>query len=190
MDEFYQRAYTLVTSPVAKKAFDLKEEPAKVRDEYGRHNFGQSCLLARRLVEAGVRCISINYNGWDTHTDNFNSLKKSLLPPLDTGYAALLADLKQRGLLDTTLVVWMASSAARPKSTAPPEGTTGRARSVLMRWAGRRRENRYGSGIIERLCGVPEGRPLRVEDVAATIYRAVALTATRSTCHPRNGRSR
>ena len=63
MDEFYQRAYSLVTSPVAKKAFNLKDEPDKLRDEYGRHSFGQSCLLARRLVEAGVRCVSINYNG-------------------------------------------------------------------------------------------------------------------------------
>src|SRR5579871_3962125 len=69
MDEFYSRAYDLCTSPLAKKAFSLKEEPDKLRDEYGRNNFGQSCLLARRLVEAGIRCVSINYNGWDTHTE-------------------------------------------------------------------------------------------------------------------------
>ena len=73
MDTFYERAYNLITSPSAKKAFDLKLEPDKVREEYGKNYFGQSCLLARRLVESGVRCVAIQYGGWDTHTDNFNA---------------------------------------------------------------------------------------------------------------------
>src|SRR5436305_1006705 len=93
MDEFYARAYDMVTSPVAKKAFNLHDEPDKLREDYGRHTFGQSCLLARRLVEAGVRFVTINNGGWDTHTDNFKSLKNRRLPELDRGYAALLKDL-------------------------------------------------------------------------------------------------
>src|SRR5438067_2210320 len=95
MDDFYAQAYNLITSPVAKKAFDLKQEPDKVRDNYGRNYFGQSCLLARRLVEAGVRFVTVNYGGWDTHENNFNALKGNLLPTLDSGYAALLDDLKK-----------------------------------------------------------------------------------------------
>src|SRR5262249_52776430 len=115
MDEFYSRAFSLVTSPIAKKAFNLKEEPAKLRDEYGHHYFGQSCLLARRLVENGVRFVTINYGGWDTHENNFNALKNGLLPPLDAGYSALLKDLSQRGMLDTTLVIWMGEFGRTPK---------------------------------------------------------------------------
>ncbi|HLJ56656.1 MAG TPA: DUF1501 domain-containing protein [Chthonomonadaceae bacterium] len=183
MDEFYQRAYTLVTSPIAKKAFDLKSEPAKVRDAYGRHTFGQSCLLARRLVEAGVRCVSINYNGWDTHTDNFNSLKNSLLPTLDTGYAALLDDLKQRGLLDTTLVVWMGEFGRTPKIN----GSAGRdhwpgAISVCMGGGGVKTGTVVGSS--NATAEYPKDRPLRVEDVAATIYKAVGINGDKEYMSP------
>jgi hypothetical protein len=174
MDEFYTRAYDLVTSPVAKKAFNLKEEPDKVRAEYGRNYFGQSCLLARRLVEAGVRCVSINYNGWDTHTDNFNALKNSLLPPLDGGYAALLNDLKQRGLLDTTLVVWMGEFGRTPRvnSSAGRDHWPG-AISVCMGGGGIKTGVVVGSS--NERAEYPKDRPLRVEDVAATIYKAFGV---------------
>ncbi len=183
MDEFYQRAYSLVTSPVAKKAFNLKEETDKVRDEYGRHNFGQSCLLARRLVEAGVRCVSINFNGWDTHTDNFNALKGGLLPPLDTGYAALLSDLKQRGLLDTTLVVWMGEFGRTPKIN----GAAGRdhwpgAISVCMGGGGVKTGMVVGSS--NATAEYPKDRPLRVEDVAATIYKAAGVNGEKEYMSP------
>lgn len=174
MDEFYQRAYSLITSPMAKKAFNLKEEPDKIRDEYGHHYFGQSCLLARRLVEAGVRCVSINYNGWDTHTDNFNALKNGLLPPLDSGYAALLNDLKRRGLLNTTLVVWMGEFGRTPRinSSAGRDHWPG-AISVCMGGGGIKTGMVVGSSNASGES--PKDRPLRVEDVAATIYRAVGI---------------
>lgn len=103
--EFRRRAFDLMTSPAAKEAFDIHAEPAKLRDEFGRNTLGQSCLMARRLVEAGVRCVTIDHHNWDTHDNNFNVLKNDLLPKLDAGLSTLLRDLADRGLLDSTLVV-------------------------------------------------------------------------------------
>src|SRR5205814_4575117 len=102
---FQQKAFDLMTSAEAKKAFDIHAESDKLRDEYGRNALGQSCLMARRLVEAGVRCVTIDHSNWDTHDDNFNVLKNQLLPSLDAGLSALFRDLADRGLLETTLVV-------------------------------------------------------------------------------------
>jgi len=183
MDEFYSRAYDLCTSPLAKKAFSLKEEPDKLRDEYGRNNFGQSCLLARRLVEAGIRCVSINYNGWDTHTDNFNALKNGLLPPLDAGYAALINDLKQRGLLDTTLVVWMGEFGRTPRvnSSAGRDHWPG-AISVCLGGGGVKTGMVVGSS--NERGEYPKDRPLRVEDVAATIYKVMGVNAEKEYMSP------
>src|SRR5262245_66218703 len=104
-DHIYKKAHGLITPPAAKRAFDLNQEPEPVREAYGRNPFGQSCLLARRLIEAGVHFVTVTDGGWDTHQTNFRSLKDRLLPRLDRGYAALLQDLSQRGLLENTLVV-------------------------------------------------------------------------------------
>src|SRR5262249_54305297 len=114
-DAFYQKAHGLITSPLAKKAFDLEQEPDRLREAYGRTPFGQSCLLARRLVEAGVHFVTVTDGGWDTHQNNFRSLKDRKLPVLDKGYAALLQDLHDRGLLDSTLVVWFGDFGRTPK---------------------------------------------------------------------------
>jgi hypothetical protein len=102
---YQQKAFALMTSPAAKKAFNIHAEPEKLRDEYGRNSLGQSCLMARRLVQAGVRCVTIDHSNWDTHDNNFNTLKKSLLPTLDGALSTLFRDLSERGLLSTTLVV-------------------------------------------------------------------------------------
>ncbi len=102
---FQQKAFDLMTSPEAKQAFDIHAESDKLRDEYGRNTLGQSCLMARRLVEAGVRCVTIDHSNWDTHNDNFATLKRQLLPWLDAGLSTLLGDLSERGLLETTLVI-------------------------------------------------------------------------------------
>jgi uncharacterized protein (DUF1501 family) len=102
----YQReAFNLMTSPAARRAFDIQAEPATLRDEYGRNSLGQSCLMARRLVEAGVRCVTIDHSNWDTHDNNFATLRRDLLPALDSGLATLFRDLADRGLVDTTLVI-------------------------------------------------------------------------------------
>ena len=102
----------------AAEAFNLSHEPKKIRERYGRHRWGQSHLLARRLIERGSRFVTTN-NGpsirWDTHKDNFNRLKNELVPPMEQAYAALLDDLRERGLLDTTLVIWMGDFGRTPK---------------------------------------------------------------------------
>jgi uncharacterized protein (DUF1501 family) len=102
---FQTSAFTLMTSESARQAFDIQQESARLRDEYGRNTLGQSCLMARRLVEAGVRCVTIDHSNWDTHDNNFSTLRDRLLPALDTGIAALFRDLHDRGLLDSTLVL-------------------------------------------------------------------------------------
>jgi hypothetical protein len=119
----YQQAVRMMRSESV-KAFDLADEPAEVRDAYGRNQFGQGCLLARRLVERGVPFVEISLNnangqglGWDTHTNNFDAVK-SLSETLDPAWATLLSDLKTRGLLDSTLVVWMGEFGRTPKINA------------------------------------------------------------------------
>ncbi|MCS6776504.1 MAG: DUF1501 domain-containing protein [Chloroherpetonaceae bacterium] len=174
VDEFYERAFGLMTSPAAKKAFSLKDEPDRVREAYGRTVFGQSCLLARRLVEAGVRCVTINMGGWDTHENNFNALKGHLLPMLDTGYAALLQDLHDRGLLESTMVVCMGEFGRTPivNAAAGRDHWPG-AISVCMGGGGVKTGIVVGS--TNDRAEYPKERPLRVEDVAATIYRALGI---------------
>ena len=102
---FRQKAFDLMTSPAAKKAFNIHDENDKLREEYGHHSLGQSCLMARRLVEAGVRCVTIHHVDWDTHNNNFFILKRDLLPHLDAAMSTLFRDLSDRGLLDSTMVV-------------------------------------------------------------------------------------
>jgi len=117
LDGFYHRAYDLLSSPVAKKAFDIESEPQKLRERYGRTPVGQGCLLARRLVESGVRFVTVA-KGWlnyDTHGDNFNTMKKVLLPEFDPAFATLVEDLSQRGRLDSTLVIAMGEFGRTPK---------------------------------------------------------------------------
>ena len=119
MTEFQTRAVDLLTSPATKKAFALHEESPKLRDRYGRNTYGQSVLLARRLVEAGVRFVTVYYSpgigGWDTHKDNFSILKNSRLPHTDAALSALLDDLSDRGLLGETLVYWTGDFGRTPK---------------------------------------------------------------------------
>lgn len=115
---FRQKAFDLMTSPQARKAFDIHAEADKLRDAYGRNTLGQSCLMARRLIEAGVRCVTIDHSNWDTHNDNFATLKRQLLPWLDAGVATLLRDLSERGLLDTTLVVVTGEFGRTPRINA------------------------------------------------------------------------
>jgi hypothetical protein len=102
---FRQKAFDLMTSADARRAFDLQSEPAKLRDEYGRTTIGQSCLMARRLVEAGVRCVTVEHSNWDTHESNFAVLKRDLLPQFDPAIATLFKDLADRRILEKTLVV-------------------------------------------------------------------------------------
>ncbi len=115
---FQQKAFDLMTSAEAKKAFNIHAESDKLREEYGRHALGQSCLMARRLVEAGVRCVTIDHSNWDTHDNNFNVLKKQLLPSFDAAIPTLFRDLHDRGMLDSTLVVITGEFGRTPRINA------------------------------------------------------------------------
>lgn len=115
LDEHYKTAFQMITASETKKAFAIDEEDVKLREAYGRNKFGQSCLLARRLVEAGVRFVTVTDGGWDTHANNFKSLKDSRMPPVDKALPQLLADLEQRGLLGNTLVCWLSDFGRTPK---------------------------------------------------------------------------
>src|SRR5207237_5682007 len=122
-DGFYQQAFDLISSPAAARAFVLADEPEPLRRAYGDHLFGQGCLLARRLLEAGISLVTVywHYEGpqdspvWDTHQNNFVHLRQRLLPPTDQAIAALLEDLCARGLLDETLVVCMGEFGRTPR---------------------------------------------------------------------------
>src|SRR5262249_20788230 len=117
VDSFSRRAFELLSSPASRNAFDLSQETQQIRERYGPTPFARNCLLARRLVEAGVPLItlySVGNREWDTHGDNFSQLKKTLLPDADHGVSTLLRDLDERGLLDETLVVWMGEMGRTP----------------------------------------------------------------------------
>ncbi len=176
LDEFYQRAYDLVNSPEAKKAFDLKQESEALKDRYGRNSMGMSCLLARRLIEAGTRFVTISQPGWDTHGNNFKSLRERLLPPLDGGFSALLSDLDDRGLLKDTLVLWMGEFGRTPKiNRTAGRDHWSRAQSVVFAGGGTR-----GGQIIgktDATASLPAERPVTPEDMAATIYQVLGIDA-------------
>jgi hypothetical protein len=177
LDEFTQRAYALLASPASREAFDLSKEPQKVRDAYGPAPFAQNCLLARRLVEAGVPMVTVYSFGnrdWDTHGSNFQNLKNTLLPSMDQGVPALLEDLAGRGLLDQTLVVWMGDMGRTPRINKD----AGRDHwsfcySILMAGGGVRGGQVYGSS--DRTAAYPSTNPVGPGDVAATMYHCLGI---------------
>ncbi|HLY10974.1 MAG TPA: DUF1501 domain-containing protein, partial [Planctomycetota bacterium] len=175
IDIYQAKALSLVSSGEMQKAFDLSREPAKVRERYGRHTWGQSHLLARRLVEAGVPFVT-TVNGqsivWDTHKDNFHSLEKRLVPPMETAFAALLQDLEERGLLESTVVVWLGDFGRTPKINSdagrdhwPP------CYSVVMAGGGLRGGQVVGES--DRTGAYPVSRALSPADVHATVFAAL-----------------
>jgi hypothetical protein len=173
-NRFYQQAYDLITSPAAKKAFNLSEEPDRVRDRYGRHRHGQSALLARRLIEAGVRFVSVETAWWDTHQDNFKDLKGTRLPNLDQFWSALLTDLEQRGLLETTLVIWMGEFGRTPTvNSQAGRDHWGWANAICLSGGG----VKMGSvvGKTDRKCERPAGTTHTTHDFAATIYTLLGI---------------
>lgn len=173
-DAFYERAHSLITSPQAKRAFDLDQESDRMRDLYGRNQLGQSCLLARRLIESGVHFVTVTDGGWDTHQNNFRSLKDRLLPRLDRAYSALLQDLSQRGLLENTLVVWFGDFGRTPKiNPAAGRDHWATAGVACMGGGGVKlgevvgATNAFGEVVVES--------PVRPQDIAATIYQALGI---------------
>lgn len=173
-DAFYERAHALITSPAAKRAFDIEQEPDRMRDLYGRNQLGQSCLLARRLVEAGVHFVTVTDGGWDTHQNNFRSLRDRLLPRLDRAYAALLQDLSQRGLLENTLVVWFGDFGRTPKVN-PSAGRDHWATAGVACMGGGGVKLGEVVGSTNALAEVVVDSPVSPQDLAATIYYTLGV---------------
>ena len=172
-DTFYQNAFEIISSPQTKQAFDLSQEKPALRDAYGRNYFGQSCLLARRLVESGARFVTVSSGGWDTHSNNFKTLRTKL-PPVDQGIPALIDDLEQRGLLDTTLVVWMTDFGRTPEINA----NSGRDHSSTASYivmAGIGTPQGTVIGRTDQTASRVDGDEYYAHDVAATIYTKLGL---------------
>jgi hypothetical protein len=177
-DQFSDRAYDLLTSSKAQAAFRIGDETPEMRQAYGRNNFGQSCLLARRLIQAGVSFVTINNRGpalqWDTHQQNFPSIKEKLAPPLDLGLSTLLEDLKRLGLLDETLVIAMGEFGRTPKINAMGgRDHHGRANSALLAGAGIPKGAVIGK--TDAKGDSPIDRPITPADLAATLYTALGI---------------
>lgn len=177
--EFYKRAYTLLSSSAARAAFDMNKEPGPVRDAYGRYSFGQSCLLARRLVEAGVRFVTVSVGGWDTHVNGFRALGDGLLPAYDRTFSALISDLHQRGLLKSTLVISMGEFGRTPVINRDG-GRDHHARVFSMVMAGGGIHGGQVVGASDPRGTEVAARPIRPEDLSATIYRQLGIDYTQS----------
>ncbi len=182
IDQYYENAFSMITSPKTQEAFDLDLESDALRDKYGRNNFGQSCLMARRMIESGVRFVTVSSGGWDTHSNNFSGLKR-LMPPVDQGIPALLEDLEERGLLDTTLVVWLTDFGRTPKiNSAAGRDHWSTAGFLCMAGAGVPGGTVVGATDAEG--GTVADAEYFPEDVAATIYTKLGIPL--STIHHAN----
>jgi hypothetical protein len=178
LDDSYEQAYDLVTSPEAQKALDVHNEPDKVRDAYGRNAFGQRALLARRLVEAGVPFITLYDGGWDHHSEIFPGLAKRL-PPFEATIAALISDLDERGLLDTTMVIALGEFGRTPKiSTLSDRNSPGRdhwSNAMSILFAGGGTPGGQVIGATDRKGYAAIERVLSPENFVSTVYRKLGI---------------
>lgn len=173
MDHFYQKALDLVRSPEAKRAFDIGSEPASLRDAYGRTTGGQGALLARRLIEAGVRLVTVFHGGYDTHSHN-DATNKKLYPEFDQAFSTLLEDMDSRGLLDTTLVLAIGEFGRTPEinHSAGRDHWPG-VFSIAVAGAGV--PGGQVIGASDAMGAEPVDRPVSIEDLGATIYRKLGI---------------
>lgn len=182
MSTFYQRAFDLIGSPQAREAFNINAEPDSTRDRYGRNQAGQRMLMARRLVEAGARFVTLSYGGWDHHNNIFPAIRREV-PPFDQAFAALITDLEERGLLEKTLVLVSSEFGRTPKVN----GTAGRDHwskvfSVALAGAGIKRGAIVGSS--GPTATEPDDTPVSPEDLAATIYHQLGIAAEKELMAP------
>jgi hypothetical protein len=182
MDSFYDSAFSLISSPEAKEAFNIEKETAALRDEYGRNTAGARMLLARRLVEAGVRLVNLTYGGWDMH-DNIVANFNRQMPQFDQAFARLILDLEQRGLLDSTLVMVSSEFGRTPKIN----GTAGRDHwpkvfSVVLAGGGIKKGQVYGTS--NATAAEPEDDALGIEDLFTTVYSCLGITADKELMAP------
>lgn len=182
VDTFYDRAYSLISSRKAQEAFDIRKEDPKTRNQYGRNQAGARMLMARRLVESGVRFVTLTYGGWDHH-DNIHNGMKRMVPAFDQAYAALINDLKQRGMLEETLVCVASEFGRSPKINV----NAGRDHwpkvfSTLLAGGGITAGQIYGSS--DATASAPADKPVTVEDWATTIYSCLGINADKELMAP------
>jgi len=182
MDEFYQRAYAMISSPAAREAFDIHKETQATKDMYGTSDAGPRFLLARRLVEAGVRFVTVSYGGWDMHAGIEGSMKRQA-PGLDQGLAALVNDLDQRGLLASTIVLVTSEFGRTPKINASAgRDHFPRVYSVAVAGGGFKRGLVYGTS--NSTASEPEENPVRMEDLLTTVYHQMGINADKELMAP------
>ena len=193
-----EKAFDLLLNPAVRDAFDLEKEPAPLRASYGQHICGQSTLMARRLTEAGVPMVTVycaagDLNGsvgdhFDTHGDNFNRLKNSMLPPLDQGSFALLEDLQQRGRLDETLIRWLTEFGRTPRINAGA-GRDHFPNCYSVAFVGGGVQGGQVYGKSDSIGYAPAEAGCGPEDLHATIFQALGIDPRTTFIHPMAGRS-
>jgi hypothetical protein len=193
LDRFGQQAYELVTGTAAREAFDLSAEDPRLRDRYGRHQWGQSALLARRLVEAGVKFVTLTYGGWDYHS-SLDKGMHSVLPILDAAVGSLVDDLDTRGLLESTIVLVMGEFGRTPRMNTtgvpgvdpiPGRDHWGNVMSVLVAGGGLAQGQVIGSSNARG--ETPRDLPIRPQDLCVTLYQRLGIDP-RTTFYNRAGR--
>ena len=187
LDRFGRQAYEIITSRRARAAFDVSQESPAFAEPFGKTPFGMSCLLAARLVEAGVRFVTISFGGWDTHYENWKQLKTRQLPPLDEGLAALANGLKSKGLLDSTAILMTGEFGRTPKINPQRNGRDHYPRAMFMLMAGGGIRGGQVIGVTDDKGLEPTHEPHSPDDVAATFYRALGIDATKE-YHTNTGR--
>ena len=184
MDTFYSRAYSLISSQKAREAFNINAEPAAIRDEYGRNPAGQRMLMARRLVAAGVRMVTLQYGGWDMHTGIAAGMRGSM-PAFDQAYATLIRDLDRNGLLDRTIVM-VSSEFGRTPKINKDAGRDHWPKVFSVALAGGGFKRGFIFGASNATASEPERDPLGPEDLATTIYNQLGIVADKELMAPGN----
>ena len=182
MDTFYERAYNLISAPAAREAFNIEAEPEAVRNEYGMNTAGQRMLMARRLVQAGVRFVSLTYGGWDHHT-GITGAMKGQMPAFDQGFAALIRDLDRTGLLDRTLVLVSSEFGRTPKiNNDAGRDHWPKVFSVVMAGGGVKKG--YIHGASNATASEPDRDEIGPEDLATTVYNQLGIVAEKELMSP------
>lgn len=177
LDQFSSQAHSMITSSRARQAFDISQEPESFAQQFGDESFGQSCLLALRLVESGVRLVSVQLGGWDTHQDNFSKLKNTNLPKLDVGLSGLLSGLDQRGLLESTAVFVTGEFGRTPKinQRSAEGGRDHYPRCMFMLMAGGGIRGGQVIGESDETASGPKHEAITPDDVAASFYHNLGI---------------
>ncbi|MFO0909508.1 MAG: DUF1501 domain-containing protein [Isosphaeraceae bacterium] len=184
MDTFYQRAYSLISSQKAREAFNIAAEPAAIRDEYGRNPAGQRMLMARRLVAAGVRMVTLQYGGWDMHTGIAGGMR-SQMPPFDQAFSTLIRDLERNGLLERTLVM-VSSEFGRTPKINKDAGRDHWPKVFSVVLAGGGVKKGFVMGASNATATEPERDAIGPEDLATTVYSLLGIVADKELMAPGN----